>query len=332
MTVTNHTSLPIDCSGLRVGTATVGSVKHWDWEDMHVVPVEPGRTYLVHVTVEDLVSQGNGDRTRIRAFSPTSLVTQSAVSGQVVSTSPDGDLSNRLVYTASSDQTIMIVGVEHLLGTPNSNLATALTEYNLKVTEVGSPHPDASSAYLYDSPLVKRNAETGYSPVGLVGTPDVGPDRGRTQTCAVPLDGVGLVCENSNLMTDPNYSINLQYEDDANRTTSFSMGQTTACAVLNGSLACWGNETVGGLGDGSNAVSTTATPVSVSLPNGWVPVEVEVSDFDERACALLRNATNDKRVYCWGPDAVGSLGNGGGLSSTPTTAPGTPVQWSNDPP
>ena len=185
-------------------------------------------------------------------------------------------------------------------------------------------------AYLYDTPLVKRNAETNYNPVGLVGTPDVGPDGYAGQTCAVPLDGVGLICENSNLMTDPNYSINLQYEDDANRTTSYSMGQTTACAVLNGSLACWGNETVGGLGDGGSAVSTTATPVSVSLPTGWVPVEVEVSDFDERACALLRNASNDKRVYCWGPDAEGSLGNGGGVTSTPTTAPGTPVHLLND--
>ena len=101
-------------------------------------------------------------------------------------------------------------------------------------------------------------------------------------------------------------------------------------AVLNGSLACWGNETVGGLGDGGSAVSTTATPVSVSLPTGWVAVEVEVSDFDERACALLRNASNDKRVYCWGPDAEGSLGNGGGVTSTPTTAPATPVHLLSD--
>ncbi|MGB0284821.1 MAG: putative Ig domain-containing protein, partial [Candidatus Poseidoniaceae archaeon] len=325
VTVTNHTSLPIDCSGLRVGTATVGSVKHWDWEDMHVVPVEPGRTYLIDVFTEDKVgTDSNSERTRVRAFAPTSAVTQNVVSGQ--SSSQANVLNTRLLYTASWDQSLMIVGVERLYSS-SSSVSTSLTEYNLKVTEVGGPHPDASLAYLYDSPLVKMNADS----VALVGTPDVGLDGVAGQTCAVPLDGVGLICENSNFMTDPNHSINLQYEDDANRTTSFSMGQTTACAVLNGSLACWGNETVGGLGDGGNAVSTTATPVSVSLPTGWVPVEVEVSDFDERACALLRNATNDKRVYCWGPDAEGSLGNGGGLASTPTTAPNTPVQWFNDP-
>ncbi len=329
VTVTNHTSLPIDCSGLRVGTATVGSVKHWDWEDMHVVPVEPGRTYLIDVFTEDKVgTDTNSERTRVRAFAPTSAVTQNVVSGQ--SSSQDNHLTNRLTYTTAWNQNIMIVGVERLYAS-SSSVTTSITEYSLKVTEVGSPHSDASSAYLYDSPLVKSNAETNYNPVGLVGTPDVGPGGSAGQTCAVPLDGVGLVCENSNTMTNPMSSINLQYEDDANRTTSFSMGQTTACAVLNGSLACWGNESVGGLGDGGSAVSTTSTPVSVSLPTGWVPVEVEVSDFDERACALLRNATNDKRVYCWGPDAVGSLGNGGGLSSTPTTAPGTPVQWFNDP-
>ena len=336
MTVTNHTSLPIDCSGLRVGTVTtVGSTTHKDWEDMHVVPVEPGRTYLIEVFTEDLVgwnmpSWGQNGRTNLRAFAPTSELTQNSVWGQ--SLSQANTETNRLTYTTAWNQTIMIVGVESYasLGGTGGTYQNAVLEYNLRVAELGSPHPDASLAYLYDTPLVKRNAETNYNPVGLVGTPDVGPDGYAGQTCAVPLDGVGLICENSNLMTDPNYSINLQYEDDANRTTSFSMGQTTACAVLNGSLACWGNETVGGLGDGGSAVSTTATPVSVSLPTGWVPVEVEVSDFDERACALLRNASNDKRVYCWGPDAEGSLGNGGGVTSTPTTAPGTPVHLLND--
>jgi len=335
MTVTNHTSLPIDCSGLRVGTVTtVGSTTHRDWEDMHVVPVEPGRTYLIEVFTEDLVgwnmpSSGQNGRTNLRAFAPTSAVTQAGVPGQ--SFSQDNAETNRLTYTTARNQTIMIVGVEsHGNFGGGSTYQNAVLEYNLNVMEVGSPHPDASLAYLYDTPLVKRNAETNYNSIALVGTPDVGPDSGRTQTCAVPLDGVGLVCENSNVMTDPNYSINLQYEDDANRTTSFSMGQTTACAVLNGSLACWGNETVGGLGDGGSAVSTTASPVSVSLPTGWVPVEVEVSDFDERACALLRNASNDKRVYCWGPDAEGSLGNGGGVTSTPTTAPATPVHLMSD--
>ena len=296
----------------------------------HVGPVEPGRTYLIEVLTEDLVgnnpNNGYNGRTKVRAFAPTSSVTQNVVSGQT--TSQGTTETNRLTYTADWNQNIMIVGVE-TLGNSGSSYQSGLLEYNLRVAELGSPHPDASLAYLHDTPLGKRNAETNYTPVGLGGTPDGGLDGVAGQTCAVPLDGVGLICENSNLMTDPNYSINLQYEDDDNRTTSFSMGQTTACAVLNGSLACWGNETVGGLGDGGSAVSTTATPVSVSLPTGWVPVEVEVSDFDERACALLRNASNDKRVYCWGPDAEGSLGNGGGGPSTPSTAPGTPVHVLN---
>ena len=56
-----------------------------------------------------------------------------------------------------------------------------------------------------------------------------------------------------------------------------------------------GQRTVGGLG-GRYGRLDHGHAGDVSLPTGWVAVEVEVSDFDERACALLRNASNDKRV------------------------------------
>ena len=326
MTVANHTSLPIDCSGLRVGTTTVNSVWHTNWEDFHVMPVTPGRTYLIEVFTQDVMGNnvGAGDGpTNVRAFSPNYTVSSSAVAYEQKSTSTDGD--NQLIYTALSHQDTMIVGVEsrHSLG---SSSAFGLMEYRLRVTEVGSPLSAASMIMVKDGPMGKHNAETNHAHVPIVGTPDVG-----AQVCAIPMDGVGLVCENPYVMTHQDYSINLLYEDDANRTTSFSIGETTACAILNGTLACWGNETVGGLGDGGNAISTTATPVGVSLPTGWMPIEVEVSDHGEFACALLRNASNDKQVYCWGPDAEGHLGNGGGLASSPSTAPATPVQFSNDP-
>ncbi len=325
MTVANHTSLPIDCSGLRVGTTTVNSVHHNNWEDFHVMPVTPGRTYRIEVFTQDVMGSyvQNGGPTNVRAFSPNYTVSSSAVAYEQKSTGTDGD--NQLIYTALSHQDIMIVGVEsrHSLG---SSTASGLMEYRLRVTEVGSPMSGASMVVVKDGPMGKHNAETNYAHVPIVGTPDVG-----AQVCAIPMDGVGLVCENPVVMTHQNYSINLFYEDDANRTTSFSIGETTACAILNGTLACWGNETVGGLGDGGSAISTTATPVAVSLPTGWMPIEVEVSDHGEFACALLRNASNDKQVYCWGPDTEGHLGNGGGLASSPSTAPATPVQFSNDP-
>jgi alpha-tubulin suppressor-like RCC1 family protein/predicted flap endonuclease-1-like 5' DNA nuclease len=326
MTVANHTSLPIDCSGLRVGSATINGSFHLNWEDFHVMPVTPGRTYRIEVFTEHVMGTTPSDvgPSVVRAFSPNYSVSSTSVANQQNSIGSDRD--NQLIYTALSHQDIMVVGVESRRALGSISGHSGLIEYSLRVAEVGSPLSAASMVGVKDGPMGKHNAETNHAHVPILGTPDVG-----AQVCAIPMDGVGLVCENPYVMTHQDYSINLFYEDDANRTTSFSIGETTACAILNGTLACWGNETVGGLGDGGNAISTTATPVGVSLPTGWMPIEVEVSDHGEFACALLRNASNDKQVYCWGPDTEGHLGNGGGLASSPSTAPATPVQFSNDP-
>ena len=88
----------------------------------------------------------------------------------------------------------MIVGVDLCSPGHWGHYQNAVLEYNLCVAEVKSA---STLPWLSDdSPLVKRNAETNYNSVALVGTPD-GSDGLVGQTCAVPLDGVGLVCENN---------------------------------------------------------------------------------------------------------------------------------------
>lgn len=74
-----------------------------------------------------------------------------------------------------------------------------------------------------------------------------------------------------------------------------------ACAVLSdGTVACWGNNTTGQLGNGTT--TNSFTPVAVSNLSGVSTV----CSGGSHACALLSNGT----VECWGDNSGGQLGDG----------------------
>lgn len=88
------------------------------------------------------------------------------------------------------------------------------------------------------------------------------------------------------------------------RTTAISAGGSHACAVLDdGSLACWGRDGEGELGDDA-PLADKATPVLALLPTGRRVVAVSAGRF--HTCAIL----DDGSGRCWGSDAQGQLGNG----------------------
>ena len=85
---------------------------------------------------------------------------------------------------------------------------------------------------------------------------------------------------------------------------SVSTGDIHTCALLSDySLACWGSNLYGRLGDGSTRDSHT--PKAVKLLAGRRAKMVAVGD--NHSCALL----DDDSLACWGHDANGQLGNGG---------------------
>ncbi len=96
--------------------------------------------------------------------------------------------------------------------------------------------------------------------------------------------------------------------------TTISAGANFTCAVTTGGGAeCWGEGRLGQLGNG-NATSS-ASPFAVLDSNGKVPMDgvVTISASFEDACAL----TGTGKVFCWGANNSGQLGNGtsGSLSS-----------------
>ncbi len=79
-----------------------------------------------------------------------------------------------------------------------------------------------------------------------------------------------------------------------------SVGYWHACALVNGSVRCWGDNRVGQLGDGSGMNSDVGVPVQ-----GLPPDVTAISAGYFHTCALVGG-----EVWCWGLNEYGQLGNG----------------------
>jgi alpha-tubulin suppressor-like RCC1 family protein len=100
--------------------------------------------------------------------------------------------------------------------------------------------------------------------------------------------------------------------------TTLSSGDLHTCAILdNGSVSCWGDNSNGQLGDGTNTDRSTPTQ---TLSLGIGRTAVAISSGGRHTCAILDNGS----VSCWGSNSNGRLGDG-----TNTTQRNTPTQTSS---
>jgi len=95
----------------------------------------------------------------------------------------------------------------------------------------------------------------------------------------------------------------------------YGVGGSFACGRTATSLACWGNNQDGQLGDGLTDHGTTCGVAPETYDCSREPVEVagldaadvvQVDLGSRFACALLSDGT----VWCWGANAAGQLGSG----------------------
>lgn len=98
------------------------------------------------------------------------------------------------------------------------------------------------------------------------------------------------------------------------RAVAIAAGYSTTCVVLDdGSLACWGDDGAGELGNDAGLTSQEG-PVTAALPSGRSAVAI--GGGGEHTCALL----DDGSLLCWGKDDRGQLGNGPDATTKPVAA------------
>jgi len=106
---------------------------------------------------------------------------------------------------------------------------------------------------------------------------------------------------------------------------SVSAGSAWTCAVKTaGTLWCFGRDDYGQLGNGPGTTADQPSPVQVGTATDWASVS---SGLGETTCG--RRAS--KRIYCWGRDNNGQVGNGGGNVdvSSPVQVAGNHPDWSS---
>ena len=154
------------------------------------------------------------------------------------------------------------------------------------------------------------------TPVGVVfpeGREPVQVDGGEAHTCALMKDG-GVMCwgrDHVGQLGDNGTNAN-QHEPGSNavlpdgrRATSISIGGHVSCAVLDdGSLACWGENNFGQLGD--NTTTRRNVPTLAHLPDNLTVIDVGVNYHS--TCVVYANGS----LGCWGNDYHGRLANGPG--------------------
>ncbi len=147
---------------------------------------------------------------------------------------------------------------------------------------------------------------------------------GGNHTCAVASDG-SVQCWGRNVSGQlgaglfgaaiplPGF---VQGMEPGETATMVSAGADHTCAVMtSGRVKCWGDNELGGLGNGTNRNAAIATALPPSV------LATAVAAGKNFSCATINNDT----VKCWGSNRYGQLGTGiAGFQSLPVAVLGTP--------
>jgi alpha-tubulin suppressor-like RCC1 family protein len=219
---------------------------------------------------------------------------------------------------------------------PSSDGGAEITDYVIEYRKVGTLY---WVRWTHDpSPLTSANV-TGLSPASLYmfrvaashGS-DLGPwnvagtgiSMGSTHSCFVKGYGT-LACAGANSNAElgdgtttpsstPVQSVSSLSGLNASSTAvDVAAGDDFSCALSEGhTVRCWGANSFGQLGNGTNVQSITGVSVSGIDGSSLSASAIAIAAGAHHACAVMA----DSSVKCWGAGAQGQLGNGAFLDSS----------------
>jgi hypothetical protein len=134
---------------------------------------------------------------------------------------------------------------------------------------------------------------------------------GDSFTCAVVNDGVQCWGYNSagdlgnNSTTNSSVPMSVVGLTSGSGVTAITAGFEHTCAVVNGGVQCWGDDSFGDLGNNSMAESNVPVPVS-----GLTSGAESIGAGNSLSCAVVKGGAE-----CWGWNSHGQLGNNSTTSS-----------------
>jgi alpha-tubulin suppressor-like RCC1 family protein len=103
--------------------------------------------------------------------------------------------------------------------------------------------------------------------------------------------------------------------------TAITAGDQHACAICDGKIRCWGDQTAGSLGSGPLTADPVPIPRTIDLileGDPWVEL------FSGLRFSCARSEAG--HVYCWGSDPHAGLGNGATSANLPVTVLASPIR------
>lgn len=200
------------------------------------------------------------------------------------------------------------------------NALVGVTDVTLGDPTLPSDDDDANQVVPEDGTIVTNNDGGGSDGDALISDGATFPPMsilavGGTHVCAITPasiikcwggnssgqtgSGIPFDASDTSIVSTPRPVVNLR------DVAAVSSGYDHSCAIVGGSVWCWGNNTSGQLGNGNKF--KTSTPTQVANINDAVSVRSGYSFV----CALRRSG----RVSCWGNNTSGQLGNGSFVGS-----------------
>ncbi len=143
-------------------------------------------------------------------------------------------------------------------------------------------------------------------------------DAGRAHTCTLGISSGGstVFCWGDNdegQLGDETFTTRLKPVPVAKDALKVVTGQEHTCILTaDATVSCWGRNDVGQLGNG-----TTGSSESSPQPVTGLSDIIDIAAHDANTCAL----DDAGKAWCWGSDADGQLGDGGGNSATAQPSP-----------